>query len=225
MSCPSLLQHSSRLQCRSGGLSRVVLFTSSLGSSASAAPAYGHVCSMARMTVSGSSPATCATSAVGPRHSRTVWKLCRRSLVNVGGWTPAFENFVQVVVVFLGLRVFASEACFMLGRNSSMVKLLVPLRVWGGCRHLHALRRRFCGAGCFAGMGFSRVPGRRHLLARQCPWSLGGRGGNGNSAVRPLLSSRRTPAAVSFVVLARLYSYGHRSCRPQPLGSRREGAP
>ena len=46
---------------------------------------------------------------------------------NVGGWTPAFENFVQVVVVVLGLRVFASEACFTLGSHSSMVKLVVSL--------------------------------------------------------------------------------------------------
>ena len=45
-------------------------------------------------------------------------------------------------VVVMRRRVFASEACFTLGSHSSMVKLVVPLGVWGGCRHLHALRRR-----------------------------------------------------------------------------------
>ena len=100
------------------------------------------------------------------------FELC---VVNVGGWTPAFENFVQVVVVVLGFRVFASEACFTLGSHSSMVKLVVSLS-GGGCQHLHTLRRRFCDAGCFAGAGFSRAPGHRHLFVCLRPWSLGGRG-------------------------------------------------
>ena len=75
-----------------------------------------------------------STSAVGPRRSltsdchcwtvNTVWDCVS---CNVGGWTPAFENFVQVVVVVLGLRVFASEACSTLGSHSSMVKLVVSL--------------------------------------------------------------------------------------------------
>ena len=75
-----------------------------------------------------------STSAVGPRrlltsncHCWTVNTVWDCVSCNVGGWTPAFENFVQVVVVVLGLRVFASEACFTLGSHSSMVKLVVSL--------------------------------------------------------------------------------------------------
>ena len=72
---------------------------------------------------------------------------------------------------FWGHRVFASEASFTLRSHSSMAKLVVPL--WVG--RLSAFSRSLttiCCAGCFAGTGFSRVPGHRHFFVRWCPWSM-----------------------------------------------------
>ena len=93
----------------------------------------------------------------------------------------------------------------------------------GDCRHLHALRRRPVQV-VFAGTGFSRVPGQRHHFARQCPWSLGGRG---EMATSLLACGHPSPFSVrpTSVVAACLHSFGQWSCRPQPLGSRREAAP
>ena len=148
----------------------------------------------------------------------TVWDCVS---CNVGGWTPAFENFVQVVVVVLGLRVFASEACFTLGqpqlngeaRRSPVgygeVVGIFTLFDDGSVVQVVSLVRASLEYLAIDTFSYVSAPGR--LAAEGDP--------------RPLPSSRRTLAAVTFVVPARLYSYGHRSCRPQPLGSRREGTP
>ena len=55
MSCPSLLQHFTSM-VPLGGLSRVALYYSSQGSSASAAPVYGACCTRSSMLVSGHRP-------------------------------------------------------------------------------------------------------------------------------------------------------------------------
>ena len=49
-------------------------------------------------------------------------------LLFVGATAVFFLFAMQVAVVVLGLRVFASEACFTLGSHSSMLKLVVSLR-------------------------------------------------------------------------------------------------
>ena len=144
-----------------------------------------------------------------PHHIFLSWvlPLCSsRSLCRSSWWFWDFGSLHQ-------------EACFTLGSHSSMVKLVVPLRVCGGCRHLHALRRRSVVQVVSLVWAFLEYLAMDNFRYVGAPGRLAAEGGGGNGAPRPLPSSRRTPA-VTFVVPARLYSYGHRSCRPQPLGSR-----
>ena len=127
-----------------------------------------------------------STSAVGPRCSRTPFRSCmedRCSLLLalsisahpptpyrlILGATAGFFPFaVQVVVVVLGLRVFAQAGQPQLEGEAR--------RHPSGMGRLSASSRSsttICCTGCSAGTGFLRVPDDRQLFVRQCSWSLG----------------------------------------------------